>query len=61
MNGDINIKGCSCCNGDNAIYWKDNENNSFIDSKGEMTVMVKDRLTRFKVKFCPNCGRKFEN
>lgn len=55
-----NINGCNCCIGDEAIYWKDNENNAFIDSKGEMMVMAKDKLIRFKVKCCPNCGRKFE-
>lgn len=55
-----NTKGCDCCLGDNAIYWQDNENNAFVDSKGEMMVMVKDRLIRFKVKYCPNCGTAFE-
>lgn len=55
-----NINGCNCCIGDEAIYWKDNENNAFIDSKGEMMVIAKDKLIRFKVKCCPNCGRKFK-
>lgn len=56
-----NVKGCECCAGDKAIYWKNNENNAFIDSKGEMMVVVKDRLIRYKVKYCPNCGRNFSN
>lgn len=51
--------GCDCCLGDKAIYWADNENNAFVDSKGEMMVMAKDKLIRFKVNYCPNCGRKF--
>lgn len=46
---DKNIESCNCCIGDEAIYWKDNENNAFIDSKDEMTVMVKDKLIRFKL------------
>ena len=54
-----NIKGCNCCLADEAVYWKDNENNAFVDSKGEIMVVVKDKLLRFKVKYCPNCGRKF--
>ena len=51
--------GCDCCLGDEAVYWQDNENNAFVDSKGEMSIMVKDKLMRFKVKFCPCCGKKF--
>lgn len=51
--------GCECCNGDGALYWEDNENNSFIDSNGEILVVVKDNTMRYKVKYCPNCGRKF--
>ena len=54
-----NINGCDCCLGDKAVYWKDNENNAFVDSKGEMMVVVKDKLLRFKVECCPNCGNRF--
>lgn len=50
---------CESCGGDAPIYWEDNENNAFVDSKGEMLVTAKDRSLRFKIKFCPNCGRKF--
>lgn len=52
-------EGCECCIGDEALYWKDNENNAFVDSKGEVLVTVKDHVMRFQVKCCPNCGRKF--
>lgn len=54
------VVGCECCIGDEALYWKDNENNAFVDSKGDVLVTVKDHMMRFKVKCCPNCGRKFE-
>ena len=58
--GNRDINGCDCCIGDEAIYWKDNENNAFIDSKGEMMVKARDKLIWFNVKFCPSYGRKFE-
>lgn len=51
--------GCECCLGDEPLYWKDNGSNAFVDSKGEILVTVKDRIMRYKVKHCPNCGRKF--
>lgn len=54
------VTGCECCAGDEALYWKDNENNAFVDSKGEIMVTVKDHEMRFRVKCCPNCGRVFE-
>lgn len=57
---DGKIIGCECCIGDEALYWKDAENNAFIDSKGEVLVTVKDKIMRYKVKFCPNCGRRFD-
>lgn len=50
---------CDYCYGGSAISWKDNQNNAFVDKKGEMTVTAKDRTIRFKVKFCPMCGRRF--
>lgn len=52
-------KGCDCCTGDTALFWKDEYNSAFVDSKGEIMVTVKDRIMRFKVPYCPNCGRKF--
>ena len=50
---------CGCCNGDEAVYYKDNENNMFIDSKGEVLVTVKGNILQFNVKHCPNCGKEF--
>lgn len=55
----VGAYGCDCCQGDEALYWKDNENNAFVDSKGEILVTVKDKAMRFKVKCCPNCGKEF--
>lgn len=52
-------KGCDCCQGDEALFWKDNENNAFVDSKGKMMVTVGGKTMRFSVKYCPNCERKF--
>lgn len=51
--------GCEYCQGDEALYWVDDENHAFIDSKGKMLVTVKDKTIRFKVKYCPNCGKEF--
>ena len=55
----FNEDGCSCCNSLESLVWKDDQNNAFIDSSGEMTVMVKDYLMRFKADYCPHCGRRF--
>lgn len=49
---------CNYCNGDEAVFWKDNQNNVFVDSKGEMMVTANDHTIRFKVTHCPMCGRK---
>lgn len=54
-----NADGCDCCKGDAALFWLDNENNAFVDNEGEMLITAKDRNIRFKVNFCPNCGREF--
>lgn len=51
--------GCNCCNADKALFWKDNENNAFVDRSGDILATVKDHTIRFKVKCCPNCGRNF--
>ena len=56
---DIN-PGCGCCAGDIPLFWKDNENNSFIASHGEILATVADKTMRYKVKYCPNCGRKIQ-
>lgn len=50
---------CNFCNGDDAVFWKDDRNNAFVDSVGEMLVTAHDRTIRFKVKHCPMCGRRF--
>ena len=52
--------GCNCCNGDEALFYQDSENCAFVDSHGEIMVMVKDHVMRFKVDCCPKCGRKFD-
>ena len=33
---DDETHGCDCCQGDEPLYWTDDENNIFIDSKGSM-------------------------
>ncbi|WP_097005266.1 hypothetical protein [Lacrimispora amygdalina] len=50
---------CECCNSDEALYWEDNKNNAFVHSKEEILVTVKGETMRYKVKCCPNCGKKF--
>lgn len=52
--------GCDCCEGDEALYWKDNEYNAFVDHRGNVLVTVKGHTMRFKVNRCPHCGRFFE-
>lgn len=54
------VVGCGCCLGDEPLFWEDDENCAFVDSKGEVLVTVKDHIMRFKVKYCPNCGHEFE-
>lgn len=51
---------CNYCYGDEAVFWKDEQNNAFVDSNGEMMVTVEDNLIRFKVDSCPMCGRRFD-
>lgn len=56
---DDETHGCYCCLGDENLYWKDEENNAFVDSKGDILVTIKGMTMRYRVKYCPNCGRKF--
>lgn len=56
----FNQEGCDCCNGDEALVWKDNEDCAFVDSRGEIMVVVKGNTMRFNVRRCPNCGRVFQ-
>ena len=51
---------CKCCAGDIPLYWKNNENNSFVASDGEILTTVSDKTMRYKVKYRPNCGRKIQ-
>lgn len=53
--------GCDCCDSDEALFYQDNENCAFIDSHGEIMIIVKDNTMRFKVDYCPKCGRKFDH
>ena len=55
----FNQNGRNCCNGDEALVYKDNEDCAFVDSHGEVMVVVNDKTMRFIVKRCPNCGRVF--
>jgi hypothetical protein len=50
---------CSYCQGDEAIFWESDNNNAFIDSKGEMLVVNNGHEVRFNVQFCPMCARRF--
>jgi transcriptional regulator with XRE-family HTH domain len=50
---------CECCRGDEALYWKNIDNNAFIDNNGEILVTVCGNSLTFTVKKCPNCGREF--
>lgn len=50
---------CNYCNGDEAVFWQDDDNNAFVDSKGEMLVTVNGYEVNFDVQCCPMCGRRF--
>lgn len=52
--------GCNCCNGDEALFYQNGDTNAFIDSKGNVDVMIDGATMRFIVKNCPNCGRVFD-
>lgn len=52
--------GCDCCNGDAALFYQTEDDNAFIDSNGNIDVMINGATMRFSVKYCPNCGRKFD-
>lgn len=51
---------CICHNGDEPIYYIDENNNAFIDSNGVMSVMVQGRIMEFQTNYCPKCGKHFE-
>lgn len=51
---------CNYCNGDEALFWDANKEDSvFIDSNGEIMVSSYDKTILFNVKYCPMCGRSF--
>ena len=50
---------CNYCYGDEAVFWKNEQNNAFVDSNGEMMVTAKDCIVRFTIDYCPMCGRRF--
>lgn len=52
--------GCNCCNGDEALFYQNGDTNAFIDSKGNVDVMIDGATMSFTVKNCPNCGRAFD-
>lgn len=51
---------CKYCNGNEAIFWKNNENHAVIDSKGEILVTVQNQTIHFQINRCPMCGRLFK-
>lgn len=52
-------RGCECCNGKEPIMYLNDDNFAIIDIAGEMVVVASGNATRFKIKCCPNCGRRF--
>lgn len=52
--------GCNCCNGDEALFYQNGDTNAFIDSKGNVDIMIDGATMRFTVNNCPNCGRAFD-
>lgn len=60
MTDDNNLNlGCEVCDGDEAVFLQDENNNAFVDSKGNMDAMVRGCVITFKVQHCPVCGRRF--
>jgi len=57
---DLDNIGCECCIGDEAVFWRDGDNNAFIDSEGNMLTTVNGVSNTFRVRFCPCCGREFK-
>ena len=50
---------CVCCIGDEAVYYKDENNCAFVDNSGEMMVVVNGNAMTFQVDNCPACGKEF--
>lgn len=53
------INGCCCCVSGASIYYEDEDNFAVITRDGKMCVGAYGESIEFKVKYCPNCGRKF--
>lgn len=50
---------CPCHEGDEAVWWQNENYNAFIDSNGEMMVTINGYEKCFPVDCCPKCGKKF--
>lgn len=55
----VSAVGCDFCQGDEALFWRDEKNCAFIDSMGEVEVHVQGKSLSFSVDCCPKCGRRF--
>lgn len=56
--GSVNM--CNYHDGDEAIFWEDENNNAFVDSYGEMLLTVSGHEIQFRVTHCPMCGEKLK-
>lgn len=50
---------CNYCDGDEALFYKNNDNCAFVDSKGRVLVCANGESMEFQVKYCPACGKEF--
>lgn len=50
---------CDFCDGNKAVYYKDNENCVFINSKGILDMYVRGKRQMIRVEYCPKCGKSF--
>ena len=50
-------RGCECCEGNNPLFYDDSDNCMFVNSVGELFIIVKGNSIKTRVKYCPNCGR----
>lgn len=53
-----NMRGCDCCNGNEALWFQDDENSVFVDEHGRAKVTVCGKMVSLQVKYCPNCGKR---
>lgn len=51
---------CDFCQSGDSLGWEDGKNKFFVNNKGEMFVTVNDVEMKYKIKYCPNCGKKFK-